>query len=76
MVSSLGALNSAYDPSKRWGRRVGNPVFNSSRKVKTKMTTPRLKEKYVNEVAPKLFKELECSNVNPVSYTHLTLPTT
>ena len=30
------------------------------------MATPRLKEKYVNEVAPKLFKELECSNVNQV----------
>ena len=30
------------------------------------MATPRLKEKYVNEVAPKLFKELECTNVNQV----------
>ena len=30
------------------------------------MATHRLKEKYVNEVAPKLFKELECSNVNQV----------
>lgn len=30
------------------------------------MATPRLKEKYVNEVAPKLYKELECTNVNQV----------
>lgn len=30
------------------------------------MATPRLKEKYVNEVAPKLFKELGYANVNQV----------
>lgn len=28
------------------------------------MATPRLKEKYVNEVVDKLFKELECANIN------------
>ena len=30
------------------------------------MATPRLKEKYVNEVVDKLFKELECANINQV----------
>ncbi|MBR3690260.1 MAG: 50S ribosomal protein L5 [Eggerthellaceae bacterium] len=30
------------------------------------MTTPRLKEKYNKELAPKLFKELELDNVNKV----------
>ena len=30
------------------------------------MATPRLKEKYVNEVVPELFKELELSNINQV----------
>ena len=30
------------------------------------MATPRLKEKYVNEVVDKLAKELGCSNVNQV----------
>lgn len=30
------------------------------------MATPRLKEKYVNEVAPKLNEELGCANVNQI----------
>ena len=30
------------------------------------MATPRLKEKYINEVADKLYKELGCANVNQV----------
>jgi large subunit ribosomal protein L5 len=44
------------------GRRVGNPAFNSSKG--TKMATPRLKEKYLNEIAPKLVDELGLENVN------------
>ena len=30
------------------------------------MATPRLKEKYVNEVVDKLYKELGCENINQV----------
>ena len=48
------------------GRRVGNPVFNSSEKGFNPMATPRLKEKYQNEVIAKLRDQLEIKNVNDV----------
>ncbi len=51
-----------YDPGLR-GREVGNPAFNSSKEVMT-MTTPRLKEKYKNEIVPALIKELDIKNIN------------
>ena len=35
----------------------------------------RLYDKYVTEVVPALQQKFGYKNVNPVSYTHLTLPT-
>ena len=42
------------------GRRVRNPAFKSSKGMKT--MAPRLKEKYQNEVAPKIMEELGIKN--------------
>ncbi len=46
------------------GRRVGNPVFKSSERVQT--MAPRLKEKYISEIAPQLEKDLGITNVNQI----------